>query len=116
MSADGGWQRDGPPDILATRDSAIHRHSCRADSVAVDRTHSDLVKYAEGESDYGCILHFLQDMISFSPQHENKQQHLSSFVSTAQRWTVSASGTVPRRGIVLIETDLSCRAAGQLAA
>jgi hypothetical protein len=37
------------------------------DCVSVDRDHSNLVKFSEGDSDYLCVLQFLQDIVSHSP-------------------------------------------------
>jgi hypothetical protein len=61
-STDGTWQRDGPPEIVVARDSAIHKCSSSHDIISIDQNHSNLVKFADGDSDYVCILHFLQDI------------------------------------------------------
>jgi hypothetical protein len=69
-----------------------------ADSVPIDRNHSELVKFAEGDSDYGCILQFLQSIatstpiVSSRPNQEPVQRSHFSFVSDIGTREARASG------------------------
>jgi hypothetical protein len=64
----GRWRRDGPPIIAVSRDSATHRRSNPPDTLPVDRDHSNLVKFAEADSDYGRILGYLRDLVPSTEQ------------------------------------------------
>lgn len=63
MSGTGHWQRDGPPLTAVSRDSATHRRSSPSDTLPVDRDHSGLVKFADGDSDYDRVLGYLRDLV-----------------------------------------------------
>jgi hypothetical protein len=99
-----------------TRDSAIHKCSGSHDIISIDQNHSDLVKFADGDSDYLCILHFLQQIISTArhsslrprdrPQHQ--KQHIP-FVQGGKASQHEISGAISDNILSLFDANNTYR-------
>lgn len=114
MSDTGHWQRDGPPLIAVSRDSATHRRSSPSDTLPVDRDHSGLVKFVDGDGDYDRVLGYLRDLIP-SLQQSASIMESSKYVSHTAN--VKSSEAI-RSGkfspaISLPKIDNQCRASEQ---
>lgn len=52
LSPSGKWERTGPKAILVKPESAIQRDSQTGDILPVDKDHSDMVKFAQDDTNY----------------------------------------------------------------
>jgi hypothetical protein len=56
----GSWKRDSPYAILVEPQSAIHQGTSQSLQYPVNKDHSNLVKFAEGDYDLLAVLKFMQ--------------------------------------------------------
>ena len=62
LSPSGKWERTGPKAILVKPESAIQRGSQTGDILPVDKDHSDMVKFAQDDTNYRGVLIYLYDL------------------------------------------------------
>ena len=62
LSPSGKWERTGPKEILVKPESAIQRGSLTSDILPVDQDHSDIVKFAQDDTNYRGVLIYLHDL------------------------------------------------------
>ncbi|KAM0797668.1 hypothetical protein BDR22DRAFT_862434 [Usnea florida] len=82
LSPSGKWERTGPKAILVKPESAIQRGSLTSDILPVDQDHSDIVKFAQDDTNYRGVLIYLHDLCESldGPRHKETQVQ-SSFSS-----------------------------------
>ena len=75
LSPSGKWERTGPKAILVKPESAIQRGSQTGDILPVDKDHSDMVKFAQDDTNYRGVLIYLHDLCESSdgPKLDEKQ-------------------------------------------
>lgn len=94
----GRWKRDGPFEVLVTRESAIHRFSDESDIYPVNKNHSDLIKFSEDESYLKTILEFLRSVNRIRPgpsysSHPQTGPHTGT-VNDASAESLSPTGKI----------------------
>jgi len=111
--------RNGPPAILVSRDSATCKFIETDPSITfpIDETHSDMVKFTKGSQYYRVVISKLSSIISLTPAEEQKAYHksrsiLSSPLEESRKIDTGSRGTGdPKLGMhgKLIKKSIECK-------
>ena len=82
LSPSGKWERTGPKAILVKPESAIQRGSLTSDILPVDQDHSDIVKFAQDDTNYRGVLIYLHDLCESLDGPKLKETQVQSSFSS----------------------------------
>ena len=82
LSPSGKWERTGPKAILVKPESAIQRGSLTSDILPVDQDHSDIVKFAQDDTNYRGVLIYLHDLCESLDGPKLKESQVQSSFSS----------------------------------
>ncbi|KAH6617141.1 hypothetical protein F5144DRAFT_541013 [Chaetomium tenue] len=79
---DGSWSRNGPSEVLVSRDSATCRHSRnnKSATIPINQNHSNMVKFSRGDATIGTIITSIKEICSPSNLLQRSDMNAGVFV------------------------------------
>lgn len=111
FQVDGKWKMKGDAAVLVSSSSATHGRPWETDaqySQAVNRNHSDLVKYSMKDQDYIIVLEHLRES-SRSAERVIRFRFPELVSSSQGSQSASPNETLHRKGPKLVKQRITCR-------